>query len=185
MKDVTRSLELLQHSRHDWLNRLQVIKGNLELANIDRAKEIIDEIIIEARQEAQLSSLGTPRLSEWLLTYNWGSSKRLALKFEFLNEGRIPGELDFPLFRWLTSAVDKIEQSVPANAENELYLIFRIEEEHCNFRIALEYEGGTLSCSPSELIVDADGPVLYWKQCSDSSFIVETAFNWAVSKQDG
>ncbi|WP_312471145.1 Spo0B domain-containing protein, partial [Neobacillus sp.] len=38
-------VEVLRHSRHDWLNRLQLIKGNLDLNRIDRAKAVIDEIV--------------------------------------------------------------------------------------------------------------------------------------------
>ena len=184
MNDVTRSLELLQHSRHDWMNRLQVIKGNLELSNIDRAKEVIEEIIIEVRQEAQLSSLGVPRLSEWLLTYNWKRSSRLSVKYELLSEGRIPIELDSPVLEWLKWIVDKIEKSVPADVDNELYLIFQIDQEQSAFRVLLEYEGGPLAYSPQELLADKEGPSLEWNDSSDESFAVETSFDWLVTKQD-
>ena len=41
------TVEVLRHARHDWLNKLQLIKGNLDLNELDRAKEIINEIVIE------------------------------------------------------------------------------------------------------------------------------------------
>lgn len=184
MKDAIRSIELLQHSRHDWMNRLQVIKGNLELANIDRAIEVIEEIIIEVRQEAQLSSLGVPLLSEWLLTYNWGHTAPLTVKYELLSEGKIPGELDEPIFAWLKKIVGKIEKSVPVEVNNELYLIFHVDQEQSVLQLTIEYEGGSLSCSPKELLDDAKGPVLKWTDTSKTSFSVETLFKWSVVKQD-
>ncbi|WP_165967104.1 Spo0B domain-containing protein [Jeotgalibacillus sp. S-D1] len=184
MKDAIRSIELLQHSRHDWMNRLQVIKGNLELANIDRAKEVIEEIIIEVRQEAQLSSLGVPRLSEWLLTYNWGRSAPLTVKYELLSEGKIPGQLDEPIFAWLKRIVDKIEKSVPVEVNNELYLIFHVDQEQSVLQLTLEYEGGSLACSPKELLADADGPAVKWAEASKNSFAVKTSFKWCAVKQD-
>ncbi|WP_301294369.1 Spo0B domain-containing protein [Peribacillus frigoritolerans] len=39
------TIETLRQTRHDWLNKIQIIKGNLELNRIDRVKGIIDEII--------------------------------------------------------------------------------------------------------------------------------------------
>ena len=48
------TIETLRQTRHDWLNRIQIIKGNLELNKIDRVKGIIDEIIIETQNEARL-----------------------------------------------------------------------------------------------------------------------------------
>lgn len=41
------TIETLRQTRHDWLNKIQIIKGNLELNRIDRVKGIIDEIIVE------------------------------------------------------------------------------------------------------------------------------------------
>ncbi|KIL46127.1 Spo0B domain-containing protein [Jeotgalibacillus campisalis] len=183
MKDAAHALELLQHSRHDWMNRLQMIKGNLELENIDRAKEVIEEIIIEARQEAQLSLLGAPMLCEWLLTYNWRRRSDLCLKFELLNHGKIPNEMDSPIFTWLRNVVGKIETMVPARANNELYLIFQVDEGNLSFFITLEYEGGPLSSSPIEALAVSEGPQLKWNEYSNESFIVETSFTWAMQQE--
>ena len=30
------TIEVLKHARHDWLNKLQLIKGNLSLIKIDQ-----------------------------------------------------------------------------------------------------------------------------------------------------
>ena len=160
MKDSTGSLELLQHIRHDWMNRLQVIKGNLELSNIERAKKVIEEIIIEVRQEAQLSSLGVPQFAEFLLTYNWSRSAQLAIKYELLTEDQIPVELDSTIVEWIKTVVNILERSVPRKVENELYLIFQVDNEKGTIQFTLEYDGGPLSKSPKELLSDIQGPGL-------------------------
>jgi len=184
MEDATRSLQLLQHSRHDWMNRLQVIKGNLELANIDRAKEVIEEIIIEVRQEAQLSSLGVPCVSAWLLTYNWDRKSRLSVNFEILSDGKVSEKMDIPLLTWIKSVVDNLEPYVPADVDNELYLIFHVDQEQSALHVTLEYEGGPLACSPKELLTNVEGPILEWNDSSKESFAVETSFIWLVAKQE-
>ena len=61
------TVELLRHVRHDWLNKLQLIKGNLDLNKIDRAKEIIAEIVIETQNETKLSNLNFPNFTLLLL----------------------------------------------------------------------------------------------------------------------
>ncbi|MEW9500561.1 Spo0B domain-containing protein [Jeotgalibacillus marinus] len=182
MKNSIRSLELLQHSRHDWMNRLQVIKGNIELSNIDRAKKVIEEIIIEVRQEAQLSSLGVPRFSEWLLTYNWNRSARLFVKYELLNEGQIPQEMDTTIFEWTKKVVDKIEKSVPDEVNNELYLFFKVDQEKSSIQITLEYDGHPLSSAPEDLMSDLGGPELEWEVSSKTEFIVVATFT--LEQQD-
>ena len=69
------TFEILRQSRHDWLNKIQIIKGNLELNKPDRVKGYIEEIIIETQQEAKLSNLNMPKFSELLMTANWNNWK--------------------------------------------------------------------------------------------------------------
>lgn len=71
MDKIWSTMEVLRQTRHDWLNKIQMIKGNLELNKLDRVKGIIDEIIIETQQEAMLSNLNLPKFSELLMTANW------------------------------------------------------------------------------------------------------------------
>ncbi|MGM2794016.1 Spo0B domain-containing protein, partial [Bacillus cereus group sp. BC91] len=64
---------LLSRSRHDWMNKLQLIKGNLTLEKYDRVFEIIEEMVIEAQHESKLSNLKIPQLAYYFLTFNWES----------------------------------------------------------------------------------------------------------------
>src|SRR4051794_12688895 len=78
-------VEVLRHSRHDWLNRLQLIKGNLDLNRIDRAKAVIDEIIIEAQHESKLTNLKMPLFASLLLKSNW-ENPSFKLEYEVLQD---------------------------------------------------------------------------------------------------
>src|SRR4051794_37661280 len=78
-------VEVLRHSRHDWLNRLQLIKGNLDLNRIDRAKTVIEEIIIEAQQESKLTNLKMPLFASLLLKSNW-ENPSFKLEYEVLQD---------------------------------------------------------------------------------------------------
>ncbi|KIL44545.1 Spo0B domain-containing protein [Jeotgalibacillus soli] len=180
MKEKIGALDLLQHSRHDWMNRLQIIKGNLELANVERAREVIEEIVIEMRQEAQLSALGVPHLSEWLLTYNWVRRARLMVKFEVLTDGRLPIEMDPTLYEWLKGVVDKLEQSVCDGVDNELYFIMEIDQEQSAFHVTIEYEGGELKDSPKNWLKDINckrvEPALTWYGSTSTQFAVKASF---------
>ncbi|MGC4375825.1 Spo0B domain-containing protein [Fictibacillus sp. Mic-4] len=75
------TVEVLRHARHDWMNDLQLIKANLSLNRIERANEIIDEIIRSARNESNVMNLNTPELFEYLITFNW-SKHPIDLKFQ-------------------------------------------------------------------------------------------------------
>ena len=53
-------IEVFQHTRHDWLNRLQLIKGNIALGKIEQAEQIMDDITMDMRQENRLTNLQMP-----------------------------------------------------------------------------------------------------------------------------
>ena len=76
-------VEVLRHSRHDWLNKLQLIKGNLDLNRIDRAKAIIDEIVIEVQHESKLSNLHIPLFASLLFKVELGKYISFSLNMRY------------------------------------------------------------------------------------------------------
>ncbi|WP_051314660.1 Spo0B C-terminal domain-containing protein [Alteribacter aurantiacus] len=78
-------VELLRHYRHDWLNHLQLIKGNLALGKTERVEVLLDEIIQQAKNESKLSNINGNLLAERLLTYNW-EAHNFRLSFEVITE---------------------------------------------------------------------------------------------------
>jgi stage 0 sporulation protein B (sporulation initiation phosphotransferase) len=63
--------EALRFAKHDFLNQLQLIKMNIDLARLDDAKAVIDHYTTEVKALYELSKLSLPLTSEWLQTVNW------------------------------------------------------------------------------------------------------------------
>lgn len=140
MKREWTTIEVLRHARHDWLNKLQLIKGNLALNKIDRVKEIIDEVVFEARQETILSNLNIPQFASLLLTYNW-ENNLLSLEYEILEPAKIrPGELqDEQLAEWTMELLGLLNRSVDEYAENSLSV--SVEPENEGIRFFFDFRG--------------------------------------------
>ena len=79
-------VELLKHARHDWLNRLQLIKGNLSLNRLDRVQQTIEEIIAISKNESKLTSTGAHKLTAFLLTYGF---RETVLKLDIEVNGEV------------------------------------------------------------------------------------------------
>lgn len=126
------TIEVLRHARHDWLNKIQLIKGNLSLGKVDRAKEIIDEIVVEAQQEAKLSNLNLPQFASLLFIYNW-ENHAFQLEYELLDEVT-GGQLDDSrLADWTSAFFNCLNSSVKPFHENHLSVSIRHEKEGVRF----------------------------------------------------
>ena len=60
--------EVFQYIRHDWLNRIQIIKGNIALGKMEQAEQVLDDIVMDMQQEIRLTNLRLPEFTELLLT---------------------------------------------------------------------------------------------------------------------
>jgi stage 0 sporulation protein B (sporulation initiation phosphotransferase) len=125
-------LDALRHARHDWMNDLQLIKGNLELNRIERAKQVIDTMVITAQNESKLTNLKLPSLAEWILTYNW-STHLVKLEFEVGQTGFTDRLNDQKLVFLCKEVLELLESNVETNAENQLSLIINLSKEHPRF----------------------------------------------------
>ncbi|KAB2338702.1 sporulation protein [Cytobacillus depressus] len=119
MKNDWDVIEVLRFARHDWLNKIQLIKGNLALNKIDRAKEIINEIVIEAQSEAKLSNLNIPQFASLLLTFNW-ENHSFQIEYD-VQDGTIGGTIDDQwLTNWARLFFECLNSSVKPFYENHL-----------------------------------------------------------------
>lgn len=64
-------LNLLRHSRHDWLNHLQLINGYLSMGRVDKVEKLVEDIVNKAKNESHMSHLNMDKVAEKLLTFNW------------------------------------------------------------------------------------------------------------------
>lgn len=126
------TIEVLRHARHDWLNKLQLIKGNLSLNKVDRVKEIIEEIIIEARQETKLTNLNLPQFASALLTCNW-EDHLFQLEYEVADCPNIHRLDDVLLAQWTNQLFEVFDASIEKFQENHLSVTIHSDEEGTRF----------------------------------------------------
>ncbi|PFA64551.1 sporulation protein [Bacillus sp. AFS015802] len=125
-------VEALRHARHDWMNDLQLIKGNLDLDRVERAKQVIEEMVLVAQNESKLSNVKLPLLAEWILTYNW-SRHLIKLDFEVLQCESSHGLEDMRLYNWCKEFLAFLESNVMNNVENQLSILLDITKEQSRF----------------------------------------------------
>ena len=113
MKKEWNTVEVLRHARHDWLNKLQLIKGNLDLNKLDRVREIINEIVIEAQNESKLSNLNIPQFASLLLTSNW-ENHSFQLEFEVIDELKCGSIDDKVLVNWTSLLFECLNEAIEA-----------------------------------------------------------------------
>ncbi|WP_449620029.1 Spo0B C-terminal domain-containing protein [Robertmurraya sp. Marseille-Q9965] len=141
MKKDWDTVELLRHTRHDWLNKIQLIKGNLSLNKIDRVKEIINEIVDETRQETKLSNLNIPQFAALLLTYNW-ESHSIHLEFEIIEDihGSTSSYInDELLANWTIAFLEGLNKCIKAFHENHLSVT--IERQSSGIGFFFDFRG--------------------------------------------
>jgi stage 0 sporulation protein B (sporulation initiation phosphotransferase) len=143
MKKQWHIVEVLRQSRHDWLNKIQLIKGNLALNKLDRVKEIIEEIVIETQQEAKLTNLNALEFAELLMTYNW-QAQHFQLEYEVLGDVCDLSAYDEELANWCRQFFYVLEEHADGNGENHLSISIEIEE---NVRFFFDYSGTITNAS--------------------------------------
>ncbi|MFZ4451876.1 Spo0B C-terminal domain-containing protein [Salibacterium aidingense] len=122
-----RELDILRHSRHDWMNVVQIIKGNLSLNRLDRVEEILDETIRKAEHESRLIHLNIPRTALLILTFNW-ESHWLYLDIE------VTDQQDCSLYEntWyeiISTFTRELDRAVKPGAENYLLITIHPGED--------------------------------------------------------
>jgi len=132
------TIEFLRHVRHDWLNKIQLIKGNLDLNKPDRVKEIINEIITETKQEAKLSNLDIPQFATKLLIANW-ENYYFRLEYEVLAEEKCQVTEDEVLTEWTTLFFQMLNQYIKPFADNHLFISIHSMVE--GIRLYIDFNG--------------------------------------------
>ncbi|MFD1927307.1 Spo0B domain-containing protein [Sporosarcina siberiensis] len=63
--------EVLEFSRHDFLNELQLVLMYIELGKMPESKQAILKVSNKIKQLSMLSKLGLPATNVWLNTFRW------------------------------------------------------------------------------------------------------------------
>ncbi|KOO46979.1 Spo0B C-terminal domain-containing protein [Priestia koreensis] len=125
-------VEVLRYARHDWLNRLQLIKGNLALNRLDRVDEIINEIITQAKHESNLTNTRLHMLTEFIMTYQW-CSHPIELEIEVLGEIKDLSMYDEAITAWCKQFISLLESAVDIRTQNHLSMSLLVEKDQTRF----------------------------------------------------
>ena len=156
MKKQWDVIELLSHSRHDWLNTIQLIKGNLALHRIDRVDEIIEKVVQQTKNETKLSNLGIPKLAEDFLTFNW--EKHLyVIEFEVVGDILNLSKHEEDLSKWCNSFFNYLDTSCKQFHENHLLVMFQLLEEK---KIIFDFHGHLNEFSKLKEWVKSNGEIM-------------------------
>ncbi|QBP40786.1 Spo0B domain-containing protein [Paenisporosarcina antarctica] len=143
--------EALRFARHDFLNQLQLIKMNIDLARLEEAKAAIDHYTSEVKAIYELTKLNIPFTSEWLQTANW---RFLGFQFNITShiETSCNESLDEQIYNVLDQATNLLHNQLDPFVEQQLHIhIVSIPSE---FRITFEATGQwesiaqEISCEP-------------------------------------
>jgi stage 0 sporulation protein B (sporulation initiation phosphotransferase) len=163
-------IEVLRHSRHDWLNKLQLIKANLDLDRIDRAKKVIDEIVIEAQHEMKLSNLALPKFAALLLKTNW-ENHSFRLEYEVFQDSEYIKINDGSLAEWTKSFFSCLNQAIEAFQENDLSIT--IQPQSNGIRFFFDFRGIISNNQLIEKFLSAPAIHLEVKELSNSELSLE------------
>ncbi|WP_338470388.1 Spo0B C-terminal domain-containing protein [Niallia sp. XMNu-256] len=168
-------VDLLRHVRHDWLNKLQLIKGNLDLNKIDRTKEIISEIVIQAQNETKLSNLNFPNLTLLLLTHNW-EPHSFQIEFEVLNHMKCNELDDQMVTEWIRQFFLQLDDALKPFGENHLSLTLEPQEQ--GIRFFFDFCGTIEKTEMIQTFIEKQSPGVYIQQgeIGDEEFSLEVLF---------
>lgn len=133
------TVDLLRHVRHDWLNKIQLIKGNMALGKMDRVSNLMDEIIIEAQQEAKVSNMNMPLLAELLLTGNW-LHYSFDITYEMMDDLKGYPEYDELITNWMKTLFNEVNQRM--DTFDILHLTILISKtDESPLKIGFDFQG--------------------------------------------
>jgi stage 0 sporulation protein B (sporulation initiation phosphotransferase) len=163
-------VKVLRYARHDWLNKIQLIKGNLSLNRLERAQDIIDEIVMEAQLEAKLSNLQLPQFASLLLVTNW-NNHYFRLEYEVLGDIQSVKMDDTQLTNWTGSFFAKIDSCIEAFQENHLSISIMPQENGVQF--FFDFTGTILNQEEIETFLKNSHEGVNIKESSESELSFE------------
>lgn len=134
-------VEVMRHARHDWLNKIQLIKGHLALNKVERVQEIINGIIGEAQQETRLTNLKAERFAELMMTYNW-EPHPIFLEYEIVGGEADLSPYDEQLSEWCRRFFRLLEAQADEQAENHLCVTIEIADGRVGLFLTAAAHGG-------------------------------------------
>ncbi|MDT8861992.1 sporulation initiation phosphotransferase B [Alkalihalobacillus sp. MEB130] len=135
-------LKALRQTRHDWLNVMQLIKGNLALKRYDRIEEIIEQVTQQSICESKISEIQATSVVYFLLTYNWFSSK-MKLEIDVAGDVFSLKKDEVRMLRLCEQITEKLSERSSIESENHLLITFLFGDNEC--KITFDFQGALQS----------------------------------------
>lgn len=146
-------LQVLRHSRHDWLNFVQLIKGNLALKKYDRIEEIIQEIIEQTQHESKLSNLQLPKFASELLLFNWKNRHNFQIEFEVVGITQNLSHFEESLIKWFEEFTFVLSESCEQYGDNHLLLVIELNDD-TSPQVTFDFQGSLIDVTKIKKIVE-------------------------------
>ncbi|RKQ37905.1 Spo0B domain-containing protein [Oceanobacillus halophilus] len=104
-------VRLLQHYRHDLMNRLQLVHGYLSMGKIDKVEEKMDELFSHFNEERKLIGLEAPKFILWLIQFN-NNHKNLQISYTIHIENQSLSDIDELLLSKCQKVIDYCEKII-------------------------------------------------------------------------
>lgn len=136
-------LHALRQYRHDWLNKIQLIKGYIDLGRMEKVQQLIEEVIQEAKNESDLTNLNMKRVATKLLTFNW-ENHPYVLTYEVIRSDKPYNwqEKESLINELLEEHFTCLDHFALRGEENELYLVFK---EIPNIELEIDFHGQVIN----------------------------------------
>lgn len=130
-------VDVLRHYRHDWLNKLQLIKGNLDIGRVEKVDHIIREVIQQSKNESDLSNMNMKKLAKRLLTFNWEGHPYL-LSYELVDGTGDWSKWEEVVLNIMDDVVNILDEHSVYGNDNRLLIIFK---DINKFEMELDFDG--------------------------------------------
>ncbi len=132
MEKEWNTINLLRHSRHDWLNRIQLIKGYLALGDSEKVNQLIDSFVQESNKETAISNLEMDTFVSYILTFNW-ENHPIMLDYEVEGTVRKLSKYDMEMYDFTQAFFTELAQHVEMFSENQMEITIEINEDDICF----------------------------------------------------
>ncbi|MCM3712662.1 sporulation initiation phosphotransferase B [Alkalihalobacillus oceani] len=166
-------VEALRHARHDWLNIMQLIKGNLALKRYDRIADIIDEVARQSSSESEISNIQAPSVSYFLLTFNW-FCREMKLEMDVAGDVFSLAKQEQELLRICKQIIERLARESTLDTENHLLLTFLFTDQQCE--LTFDYQGTLQQEGQSLVEYAAREPAVELVEVSKQECVLLTRF---------
>lgn len=144
-------IQIFGSIRHDWLNVLQLIKGNMALGNEERVMAVIQEAVEQTANESRLCSLGMPKTTLLLLEQKWKPTQH-PLDIEVDGELFPLTNYDDLLYACFACFFNNYNKVVDAEESEKTTISFTFFDEKC--LIELSYDNDLSESAFHECLAD-------------------------------